>query len=528
MQLAGIEGKQSEYIETERERGEDDMDLKVFRDMVSVSQQLCDLTLEHPVETEILIPDYQPEIFKIVKSFVTPVLLQKQVLGGKLTLEGYLRVSVLYQGEEEQNLCQVEQKLPFSKSVELKNGEYDSYRVSVRGESEYLNTRAINSRRIDVKGAYAFGVIVSGQSEQQVVTALSGEGAQQKLTAVPFTRIVAECEKNFSVEDTLEFPDVPLAVLYTNCTGTVDEIRLISGKAVVKGRLQVRVVYRSEPGYQLEHAEKELPFNQIIDLEHLDEECSCHVEIVPHGCTLVEGGGEENATTLSVSCGLSLLILRQNMVYAVCDAFSTRWNAQVTTRQLVVEHLVDDFHNTITASGSGALPDEGCTLVDCLATVLPPETVTDAGEITIRGKVIAHLICCNSLGELECYDKVCEYLLPKRYPAAEDGVTVEVQAQFEEAKAQKNGAEASCEVTLVVSGIVMEKQKLELLDEITCEEPLEREDDVALRVYYGRAGEELFEIAKRYHADPAVIAAESGTENEILQQDARLLIPAAE
>ena len=52
------------------------MDLKVFRDTVSVSQQLCDLTLEHPVETEILIPDYQPEIFKIVKSFVTPVILQ--------------------------------------------------------------------------------------------------------------------------------------------------------------------------------------------------------------------------------------------------------------------------------------------------------------------------------------------------------------------------------------------------------------------------------------------------------------------
>ena len=30
----------------------------------------------------------KPEIFKIVKSFVTPVILQKQVLTGKLTLEG--------------------------------------------------------------------------------------------------------------------------------------------------------------------------------------------------------------------------------------------------------------------------------------------------------------------------------------------------------------------------------------------------------------------------------------------------------
>ena len=177
------------------------MDLKVFRDTVSVSQQLCDLTLEHPVETEILIPDYQPEIFKIVKSFVTPVILQKQVLGGKLTLEGYLRVSVLYQGEEDQSLCQVEQKLPFSKSVELKNGGYSSYRVSVHGESEYLNTRAINSRRIDVKGAYAFAVVASGQMEQEMVTALSGAGAQQKLVPVDFTRVVADIEKAFSVED---------------------------------------------------------------------------------------------------------------------------------------------------------------------------------------------------------------------------------------------------------------------------------------------------------------------------------------
>ena len=69
-------------------KGARTMELKVFRDTVSVEQQLCDLTLEHPVETEIMIPDYLPEIFKIVKSFVTPVILQKQVMGGKLTLEG--------------------------------------------------------------------------------------------------------------------------------------------------------------------------------------------------------------------------------------------------------------------------------------------------------------------------------------------------------------------------------------------------------------------------------------------------------
>ena len=510
-------------------KGAKTMELKVFRDTVSVSQQLCDLTLEHPVETEILIPDYQPEIFKIVKSFVSPVILQKQVLGGKLTLEGYLRVSVLYQGGSDQSLCQVEQKLPFSRSVELKTGECSGCRVSVHGESEYLNTRAVNQRRIDVKGAYAFAVAAFGQNEQEIVTSLSGAGVQQKLVPVDFTRVVASIEKPFTVEDSFAFPARPEAVLDAVCTGSIAEIKLISGKAVVKGTLCAAVTYRSAPGYALERVQKELAFNQIVDIESLTEDCSCHAEILPQGCTLVEGGEQDGGASISVSCALSLLVLRQNLVYAVGDAFSTQYEAKVETKPLLAEHLVDDFHYTITAAGEGALPDENSAIIDCLATPLPLSAVDEGGELCLRGRVMAHLICCNSLGEIECYDKPCEVVLPKKYPAGEGTLTVDVTSLLESARAQKTTSGASCEVTLTVSGTVMERRRLTVLDAISCDEPLAPPTDgVALRVYYGRAGEELFAIARHYHADPAEIARQSGVEGETLQEEMRLLIPAAE
>ena len=38
-----------------------------------------------------LIPDYLPQVFKIVKRFVYLVVLQKQVTAGRLTVDGYLR-----------------------------------------------------------------------------------------------------------------------------------------------------------------------------------------------------------------------------------------------------------------------------------------------------------------------------------------------------------------------------------------------------------------------------------------------------
>ena len=75
------------------------MELKVYKDTVTAAESICDTKLELPVETEMLIPDYLPQVFKIVKCFVYLVVLQKQVTAGRLTVDGYLRCVVYYQSE---------------------------------------------------------------------------------------------------------------------------------------------------------------------------------------------------------------------------------------------------------------------------------------------------------------------------------------------------------------------------------------------------------------------------------------------
>ena len=112
------------------------MELKVFRDTLTAAGGLCDTKTELPIETEILIPDYLPQVFKIVKCQVRPVVLQAQTTGGRLTLDGYLRCVVFYQSDEQQNLCQTEQKLPFTKTLDLPAPEYGGCQVQTGGEVE--------------------------------------------------------------------------------------------------------------------------------------------------------------------------------------------------------------------------------------------------------------------------------------------------------------------------------------------------------------------------------------------------------
>ena len=66
------------------------MELKIFRDTLPQAGTSCTVKAELPLETEILISDYLPPVFKLVKCFAKPVVLQKQLLCRRTVLSSTL------------------------------------------------------------------------------------------------------------------------------------------------------------------------------------------------------------------------------------------------------------------------------------------------------------------------------------------------------------------------------------------------------------------------------------------------------
>lgn len=503
------------------------MELKVFKDTLTAAGSLCDASAELPVETEILIPDYLPQVFKIVKCFIRLVNLQKQVTGSRLVLDGYLRCVVFYQAEESQSLCQTEQKLPFTKTVDLPAGEHHACHIHVTGDVEYLNCRAVNQRRVEVRGAYGITVNVKEQLEQEVVTALAGSGAEQKTNLLRGVRMVADVDKLMTAEEEATFPQQPAAVLDIHGVGTVSEIKMISGKAVVKGQIEAQVLYRVDQGYQTELLKKMIPFNQIVDLADVAEDCICYAGVEPVGCTMMASGGPEPGTMISVTALLHLRAYRPMECCAVCDAFSTQYEADVSYKPVLVEQLADELDEVVESRVGGMLPDENAEIIQCFASAAPVELAVDEdGRLMLRGRATAHVFCMNSLGEIECYDKTFEYQLPGRYDGSPEDYQLECWASATKAEGQKNGAELSASVTIHVTGILMQRHRETVVEGIQCHDALELADPaVALRIYYATAGENLFDIAKSYHVSPKTMLECNHMEQLQLEEDVRLLVP---
>lgn len=502
------------------------MELKVFRDTLHSMAELCECRAELPIETEILVPDYLPQVFKIVKCFVYPVTLQKQVASGRLTVEGYLRCVVYYQAEEDQSLCQTEQKLPFTRAMELPESEASDYSVQVYGEVEYLNCRAVNQRRIDLRGAFALTAAVTVQTQQEVVTALADCGIEQKMLPVSGTRMLFSVDKLITAEEELTLPQQPQAILDISGIGEVEETQLISGKAVVKGKIKVSLTYRLGPGCQLESCEKAVPFNQILDLDGVTEDGICfgHAEMV--GCTLTAAAGQEGSNTLTVTALLHLRVCRPVECYVVEDAFSTQYTTKINRQTIHCEQLVEQLDKTAVAEVAGALPDENAQIIGCFVTPFQPEWQQGADGVLLAGRAIAHVFCLNSLGEIECFDKSFEYSCPGTYPGEAEEYRLECWPTVTQVEPRRENENMAVRVNVQVRGMVFRRVSENAVEEVVCDEVLENEDpDVALRIYYAKAGENVFEIAKNYHVAPAAMMKLNGLEDLCLDSAARLLVP---
>ena len=503
------------------------MELKIFRDTLPQAGAGCTVKAELPLETEILISDYLPPVFKLVKCFAKPVVLQKQLQPGRLTLEGYLRCTVFYQGEEGKGLCQTEQKLPFTKQLELPEFAFTAWTAVVEGQTEYLNSRAVNPRRIEVRGAFGLVVSVYAQCKTEVITALADGGIEQQLCTVSGARSVAVLDKLVTTEGELVFAKVPAAVLEVTGNAAVRELKLLTGKAVVKGELRVQCAWRAEGEASLQSQAAVLPFQQVVDLEGLTEDCKCLCVLEPVGFTLAQG--DETTAQLTANVMLHLRAWRTYQLQVVVDAFSTQFETELTPQPLVTEELLCTLNDTTTVTGSGPLPDAGAQLRACFVSYGPVQVVSRGDGWVLTAKAVVTAFAENTLEELESYEKTLEVALP--LPITPPDATVllpECWLSTENVQCTCAGGTLEATVTVRVEGAILGRTTRQAVGSIALGEALADPDpEIALRIYYAQAGEEIFAIARRFHVDPAQMLAANQLDAAVttLPQAQRLLVP---
>lgn len=510
----------------------------MFKDTITAYGGRWETRLELPVETEILIPDYLPAVFKIVKCIIEPVLLQNRVTGSRWQSEGYLRCTVYYQSDEPGcRLYRTEQKFAFEKSVELPAGTYAEGPAQIWGEPEYCNCRAVSEHRIDLRGAYILCGAVLATKECELLTSLADCGIEQRTQELcGLQRALAE-EKTITAETTLPLQDAGESILDINGGFSLGSVTLQTGQASVQGTLQMQVCYQPVGTEEIAVRLKEIPVQQTVELPGVTEEDDCVAWGEVLACTMAtsEGAGEGD---LSVTWKLHLEVWHTVTRTVVADAYSTVCQTQTVQTVCKLLHKTEDLTGRVSVVLEDDLPDPEVTVKGCfvtLGTAIPSaEEKEGGGRFHLCGKGTAHVLCSDARGELTCYDKNFTWQPEGSWTGSTADAFACMDAAVGRITSGKNGAQLRVELEIDVTGVLLQAASETALCEVELgEEYADGHDGPALYLYYARQGERVFDIAKRYHARAKDLVAANRMEGDgkapqdLTTETVCLLIPAA-
>ena len=93
------------------------MDYKAVKQPVCVNETVFEKSCEVPFDIEFTMPDYCPDIMKILKCRVYPRIASKTINGNNVSIDGSVMVNVMY-SDQSGCIYNYEQISPFSKTLE--------------------------------------------------------------------------------------------------------------------------------------------------------------------------------------------------------------------------------------------------------------------------------------------------------------------------------------------------------------------------------------------------------------------------
>ena len=303
------------------------------------------LTQEETAET--IVPDYCPDIARIIATEGKVLLHDRAVRDGKAEVAGTVRVSVLYTPDGESGIRALEFAMPFSAETDGK-AMGECVFLAAEAEAETLETRMLNPRKVFThcklvlrltgyrKAPLCFSTDVEGGAE------LCLERQQETQHTTLLTQI-AEKDFTFSDEITLSPGKDGIAeVLVSRASSVVTETKLVGSKLILKGSFPVSVLYRTAGG-QCASVSGDLPFSQIMEVEGAAENTGVSVSLQLTGVELQTGGGDTEGRQITVTLYIhaTALLRQEQTITLLSDLYSTAYNVTYEAEPLQLTDRYD-------------------------------------------------------------------------------------------------------------------------------------------------------------------------------------------
>lgn len=511
------------------------MEYNIKKEPLNACETVFDGLVEQPVDLDFSLPDYCPDIQKILKCQICPQISSRNISGDKLYVEGNATISLMYLDAEKMSIRCCEHNSPFSTSINLKSAVQDAI-VSTKTKTEYVNCRAVTPRRLDIHGAFSICAKVRCKKEKDVVCDIDGDGIEKKKISTKCNNVIGLGQQYFNIAEVIDKgsrqPNIE-HILKTSVSIEMHDYKTLQNKIMLNASANIKVVYISDIEYStvdvLEHT---VPISQILDIEGVQDNCACdlNLEVLNHEIAIRPSENDES-NLLSFECklGASVVAFEEKDTSILSDVYSVDFESEPKYEKVLLTNLVDKLNETYNLKSTVDLNDgELSDLIDAGGELTSVKCFVKDGKIIFEGKINV-CVLAKDADEIPTYfERLVEFTYEYAHENVDGAVFCEENITLRSCECRlvgKNSIEVSAELQLNAL-VYAECSHMSITDIFVDEEkPREKDKKTALTLYYADDGEELWDIARKYCTCVDKIKLENELEDDTLQGRKMLFIP---
>lgn len=487
---------------------------------------------EQSLDADISLPDYCPEIQRILKCTVCPEITGVQNNQGRVTADVNAVVRILYVGDNGK-ISGYEQSYPVQKFIESSKITSDSA-VNVTVKTDYVNCRAVNPRRIDIRAMMSFCFKAVKKRDEEILCSADGAGIQTLMNEHNFASLTGVCERPFNIGEVIEIPGDKSAasqIVNISACAVSSETKIINNKALIKGECIVKIYYIGDESGAIESVEHSMPISQIIELDGINENSESVLKLGISSCEGIlkaDSSGDMRLIDLNARLTAYLAAFEETPLTLISDAYSTEFEVRNTPKSIDVLSFNGSFDTSFT--NKVVLESIGVS-VDCVLAVwcsdLRYSFAAKEDKCAVSGTYLATIVYRDSENQAGVIQKPVDFDYAVKMKDKAERIACQGAAQISACSCAVTGdSRLELKTELLVSGLILSSSIRKYIGSIEISGDTDkREKPCALTIYYCEKGESLWNIARKYGTTVDAVMQENNIDCDVTENAGMMLIP---
>ena len=470
---------------------------------VMVKKERLSRNFEQLVENDLSLPDYCGDIVKILSCNTDVNIYSAAVNGDSAVVDGSITTRILYTDSSAKTEI-YEISTPFNRSIDAK-GVTDADLVEVTTVSQQVSCRAVNQRRCDIRGSVTLRISVTGCDEVQLVTNVP-DGYCHTLTApVCGNLIKLLCRRCFTVTESSEAEERfrNTKIVRAVPSPVITEVRTIKNKMMIRGNANTDVTLLDSSGNFIT-ARMQLPINQIIELDGIDEESQCNTSMLVTAVDVRlshETAAPPHIELTATMCAV-IEVTEKSEFDILTEAYAPHYELLCSSKDIKIIsdiYRINETHAvSVNFDFSSCKPDDA---YDIFVKKIRYTATTENKSVIMRGNIHLGILIKTQDGDRLSFERIADF--EHRFAQVCDCDETDFRAELiplaAEASVDRDGT-VTVHTEFRIDGRILCLKEYNAVSSIEKSQEMQKStEDSIFTVYFASEGESLWSIAKEHN-----------------------------